>query len=179
MPLQPLTSENGPTEFRPASHRRGGAKRVKRAEVAVECAAGDAILFDYRVDHRGLANGSDADRLVFFVGLGRPSFRDTRNTRSGVPLFPETHERWAPRLVAEDGAVTPLEGDDSGEKFVLFQMTVDLGEGRSGALRVHAGDEAAAVAAAFCAAHALPAMCAEPLAASIAQQMELARGAVT
>ena len=61
-----------------------------------------------------------------------------------------------------------LEGDDSGEKFVLFQMTVELGEGRSGAIRVHAGDEPSAVASAFCAEHALPAMYAEPLAASIA-----------
>merc|ERR1711903_67846 len=79
VPLQPLTAANGPTEFRLGSHRRRtDAKRLRQDGVAVTCDAGDALLFDYRVDHRGLANASDEDRLVFFLAFARPSFRAKR-----------------------------------------------------------------------------------------------------
>ena len=188
VPLADLTVENGPTEFRLGSQRRrraepepepsgARAKRPRPDEVAVDCARGSALLFDYRVDHRGLANVSDRDRLVLFLGYSRPWFRDTKNTRSKVPLFPDTYEAWVPRSVAADGEATLLHGDDSGERFELFDMAVALGENTTDTIRVHDSDDPDDLAAAFCAKHALPAECASQIADSIRAQMRLARPA--
>ena len=121
------------------------------------CDAGDALLFDYRVDHRGLANASDEDRLVFFLAFARPSFRDEKNARSTVPLFPESH--------------VALTGDRGETSCVLFELTVD----GVGTIRVCEGDAPEAVAVAFCSKHALPSEAAAPLAAAIEQQMELCK----
>ena len=157
VPLQPLTAANGPTEFRLGSHRRRtDAKRLRQEGVAVMCDAGDALLFDYRVDHRGLANASDEDRLVFFCAFARPSFRDEKNARSTVPLFPESHV--APSSRGETSCV-------------LFELTVD----GVGNIRVCEGDVPEFVAAAFCSKHDLPGEAAAPLAAAIEQQMELCK----
>jgi hypothetical protein len=158
VPLQPLTAANGPTEFRLGSHRRraNDAKRLRQDGVAVTCDAGDALLFDYRVDHRGLANASDEDRLVFFLAFARPAFRDEKNARSTVPLFPASH-------------VAP---SDRGEtSCVLFELTVD----GVGTIRVCEGDIPETVATAFCSEHDLPGQAAAPLAAAIEQQMELCK----
>ena len=159
VPLQPLTAANGPTEFRLGSHRRraNDAKRLRQDGVAVMCDAGDALLFDYRVDHRGLANASDEDRLVFFCAFARPAFRDEKNARSTVPLFPESH--------------VALTGDRGETSCVLFELTVD----GVGTIRVCEGDIPEAVAAAFCSKHDLPGEAAAPLAAAIEQQMELCK----
>ena len=90
------------------------------------CDAGDALFFDYRVDHRGLANASDEDRLVFFLAFARPSFdamRDEKNARrSTVPLFPRVAR----------GAL----GDRGETSCVLFELTVD----GVGTIRVCEGD---------------------------------------
>ena len=157
VPLQPLTAANGPTEFRLGSHRRrDDTKRLRQDGVAVTCDAGDALLFDYRVDHRGLANASDEDRLVFFCAFARPSFRDEKNARSTVPLFPESH-------------VAP---SDRGEtSCVLFELTVD----GVGTIRVCEGDVPEAVAAAFCSQHDLSGEAVAPLSAAIEQQMDLCK----
>ena len=159
VPLQPLTAANGPTEFRLGSHRRrsNDAKRLRQDGVAVMCDAGDALLFDYRVDHRGLANQSDEDRLVFFCAFARPAFRDEKNARSTVPLFPASH--------------VALTGDRGETSCVLFELTVD----GVGTIRVCEGDAPEAVAGAFCSKHALPSEAAAPLAAAIEQQMELCK----
>ena len=158
VPLQPLTAANGPTEFRLGSHRRRtDAKRLRQEGVAVMCDAGDALLFDYRVDHRGLANASDEDRLVFFCAFARPSFRDEKNARSTVPLFPASH--------------VALAGDRGETSCVLFELTVD----GVGTIRVCEGDAPEAVAGAFCSKHALPGEAAAPLSAAIEQQMELCK----
>jgi hypothetical protein len=41
--------------------------------------AGDAIIFDYRILHRGLANGSPDDRPLAYFTYGRQWFRDATN----------------------------------------------------------------------------------------------------
>ena len=159
VPLQPLTAANGPTEFRLGSHRSraNDTKRLRQDGVAVMCDAGDALLFDYRVDHRGLANASDEDRLVFFCAFARPEFRDEKNARSTVPLFPASH--------------VALTGDRGETSCVLFELTVD----GVGNIRVCEGDIPEAVAAAFCSRHDLPGEAAAPLAAAIEQQMDLCK----
>lgn len=158
VPLQPLTAANGPTEFRLGSHRRrADAKRMRQDGVSVMCDAGDALLFDYRIDHRGLANASDEDRLVFFLAFARMTFRDEKNARSTVPLFPESHT-----------AIAGFRGETS---CVLFELTVD----GVGTIRVYAGDEPAVVAEVFCSQHDLPGEAVAPLSAAIEQQVELCK----
>ena len=55
---------------------------------------GDAIIFDYRVLHRGLANGGSHPRPVFYLALGKPGRADTSN-------FPAT-QLADPPLLMED-----------------------------------------------------------------------------
>jgi hypothetical protein len=68
-PLVDLTQENGPTEFRIGSHRRDDNnlskiakdnKASKLVEFPLLCPAGGAVLFDYRIQHRGRANMSSS-----------------------------------------------------------------------------------------------------------------------
>ena len=108
VPPASLTAANGPTEFRLGSHRRraNDAKRLRQDGVAVRADAGDAPLFDYRVDHRGLANASDADRLVFFLALARPSFRDEKNAVDGAGCSP--NRTWRSPGTAAAPRVRPL-----------------------------------------------------------------------
>ena len=80
VPLQPLTAANGPTEFRLGSHRRrADAKRMRQDGVSVMCDAGDALLFDYRVLHRGGANSSSEERPLLYFTYARPWFTDATN----------------------------------------------------------------------------------------------------
>ena len=53
VPLVALTPANGPTEFVPTTHLHWDADE---RPVCLTADAGDAILFDYRTKHRGLAN---------------------------------------------------------------------------------------------------------------------------
>ena len=57
-------------------------------------AAGDLVLFDYRVLHRGLANTCERPRPVFYLALGKPGRLDTSN-------FPAT-QLADPPLLMED-----------------------------------------------------------------------------
>ena len=78
IPLVPLTNDLGPTEFKPKTHQwtRSTFKMMIGAKARGETvpnelptlAVGDALLFDYRVLHRGRGNVSDA--VGEFVGVG-------------------------------------------------------------------------------------------------------------
>ena len=80
IPLVDVTAELGPTEFVPGTHRQGGASGggffdllgagASAASVSPECAAGDLLIFDYRVRHRGVGNrsrGPGATRPVAYL----------------------------------------------------------------------------------------------------------------
>ena len=59
-----------------------GSERGERAGIeglTFNAAAGSAILFDYRILHRGLGNGSPADRPMLYFTYGRQWFRDSTN----------------------------------------------------------------------------------------------------
>ena len=102
---------NGATEFALGSHRRGFDRSPARA--APRCALGDAVLFDYRTWHRGLANESDADRPVLYLVVARPWWRDDRNdpTNNPASIFGEAAARAAPparvRLDLDEVAAAP------------------------------------------------------------------------
>ena len=110
VPLVAL-GENGATEFALGSHRRGFDRSPARA--APRCALGDAVLFDYRTWHRGLANESDADRPVLYLVVARPWWRDDRNdpTNNPASIFGEAAARAAPparvRLDLDEVAAAP------------------------------------------------------------------------
>ena len=78
----------GKTEFFVGSHRKEcrydpGGKPSARFD---GLAAGSAIVFDYRVLHRGLANRSGAARPLLYFTYGRAWFRDATNYPS-LSLF--------------------------------------------------------------------------------------------
>lgn len=93
LPLVDVPMAMGPTEVRPGSHVHtrnlapmllaARARKTLRAPVIPLLRRGDALLFDYRILHRGRANGSEAvdedgdddlngsERNVTFVGSGK------------------------------------------------------------------------------------------------------------
>lgn len=108
IPLVPVDRKNG-TEFIPGSQRLGhadqgrGKKHTQRPQVPL----GNAILFDYRVIHRGLANVTTAPRPCYYVTYSRDWYTDKYNfserrykRRLEVdPSFLETREERARRRV--------------------------------------------------------------------------------
>ena len=114
MPLVDLCEDNGPTEFFPTTHRCSAGRRQtaiahlrskhspsptqagKKGErehggagvegLTFDAAAGGAILFDYRILHRGLGNRSTADRPMLYFTYGRQWFKDSTNYPS-LSLF--------------------------------------------------------------------------------------------
>mmetsp|Transcript_9966 Transcript_9966/g.15039 ORF Transcript_9966/g.15039 Transcript_9966/m.15039 type:complete len:259 (+) Transcript_9966:38-814(+) len=101
VPLIDITLAEGPTEFRPGSQRltldlknmflRAFASKQLRKPVKPTLRKGSALLFDYRVLHRGTANRTDAPRPVYVVTFAKSWYKDTLNfpgrsvfaTRSG------------------------------------------------------------------------------------------------
>lgn len=89
VPLVDLTPANGPTQFRPGSHVHtrdlarltllARIKKTLRPAAAPAPTAGGAVVFDYRVLHRGLANTSPADRPVLVLTYCAPWYRDVLN----------------------------------------------------------------------------------------------------
>lgn len=92
VPLVDVTAENGPTELRPGTHYHtrdlarqmllAKARGALRPAVAPVLAQGDALLFDYRVLHRGRANvGRDESerRSLLCITVSQPWFRDLVN----------------------------------------------------------------------------------------------------
>jgi hypothetical protein len=243
-PLVDLTKENGPTEFRIGSHLRDSSEN-KNTESDVEfpllCPAGSAVLFDYRIQHRGRANllkaavppspsvasreieplsNIDNARPVLYLAYAKTYFKDHGNTRSGRRLVQGGNASlWATRTL--EGRPVPygkgfedysLEGDDDnngerknkndkinaqdidqaaktrviseaksttaanndgvGERWILFQLTLELPDGKSEILRVHNGDVAVEVAQQFCFKHGLQDDFVSVLAQMIQRQMD-------
>ena len=90
VPLVDVTEDNGPTEFWPGSHvltqskttfakMRLGTARDMPPSVKLAGAKGDAIIFDYRVIHRGRKNVAESSRPVLYLTSSRSWFRDAQN----------------------------------------------------------------------------------------------------
>jgi len=188
-PLVDITPDNGGTEFIPGSHIFGQFDMHKN-EFGLCCKAGDAILFDYRVKHRGGANLSISDRPVLYLAYAKSFFRDAGNVRSGNSLVssPSLSPVWVSRMLSgepmrmncgfedsngnaitssspanamatnptttNDEITAAAEGDHqaqgSGERWVLFQMNIELDSGDPQTITVHNGDVASEVSSQFC-----------------------------
>ena len=90
VPLVDLACDasNGPTQYYPGSQNTR-ADAPPAGAVAVDfggAPAGSAILFDYRILHRGLRNDTDAPRPMLYYTYGRQWFRDSTNY-SELSLF--------------------------------------------------------------------------------------------
>jgi len=86
-PLVQLDEDIGPTEVQAGSHILGKFTSPDGGTFALTCRDGDAVLFDYRIKHRGMANNMQFDRPVLYLAYSKPYFRDVGNTRSTKSLF--------------------------------------------------------------------------------------------
>ena len=93
VPLVDFTAENGPTEYHPGSHIVGRADELlnsgeyqTKPTVKILAAAGSAIMYDYRVLHRGTANVGGADRAMVYLTYTVPWFEDRRFYRKTVTV---------------------------------------------------------------------------------------------
>ena len=78
VPLVDLTPANGPTEFQLGTHIKANLVQPRR-RCSAACAAGDLVVYDTRVMHRGGANASEADRPMVYLTFSRVWYRDTLN----------------------------------------------------------------------------------------------------
>lgn len=81
VPLVPITPDCGATALVPGSHRDSGMlKRIREGEQVAahepELAPGDAMIWDNRLVHWGLANTSATPRPLLLVYVQRPWFRN-------------------------------------------------------------------------------------------------------
>jgi hypothetical protein len=83
IPLVDLTSRNGPTEFCLGSHILGLEGYDRDFVDTPTPKAGNPVIFDYRLGHRGLGNSSQSVRPVVYVTYARAAqgkeFRDSVN----------------------------------------------------------------------------------------------------
>ncbi|KAL3893674.1 MAG: hypothetical protein SGARI_008009, partial [Bacillariaceae sp.] len=92
-PLIDLEQELGPTEVQAGSHRLGKFYDPTQSRFGLEANAGDAILFDYRLKHRGGVNLSfQQDRPILYLAYAKPWFMDTANTRSRSSIFADHND---------------------------------------------------------------------------------------
>jgi len=106
LPLVPLTSAIGPTQFWPGTHAEFGdapppnARSVTFAvspedggiERKAAAVPGDAIIFDYRILHRGLSNESEQARPLAYFTFAKPWFSDVTNYTNTSLFGEETNE---------------------------------------------------------------------------------------
>lgn len=86
-PLVDLTKQNGPTDVLPGTHNNTWNNTITTTDaLSLCCQAGDAILFDYRLQHRGRANFTNEPRPILYLAYAKSFFRDAGNTRSGHSL---------------------------------------------------------------------------------------------
>ena len=83
IPLVDLTLENGPTEFCLGSHILGHEGFDEKFVEIPIVRAGTPVIFDYRLGHRGLANGSQTCRPIVYCTYAAAAdgkeFRDSVN----------------------------------------------------------------------------------------------------
>lgn len=90
LPLVDISQDNGPTEFVLGSHREDAhiwkssnlSDDGEEADaVSLTCSAGTALVFDYRILHRGAANTTSSDRPCLYFTYAKPWFKDHQNLR--------------------------------------------------------------------------------------------------
>jgi ectoine hydroxylase-related dioxygenase (phytanoyl-CoA dioxygenase family) len=197
-PLVDLSTENGCTEFVPGSHRLRHFDSTIETTFGLCCKIGGAVLFDYRLKHRGGSNISQEPRPVLYLAYSKPFFRDTGNIRSESSLIYSksiSSPPWVSRMLPgeasavkmgqgfeirregnrkdNDNIVSSKAASGSGERWVLFRMNVEIpGFRESKTITVHHGEVAREVSSQFCKKHALDESFISVLQGAIQQQMD-------
>uniref|UniRef100_A0A7S1RZD9 Fe2OG dioxygenase domain-containing protein n=1 Tax=Alexandrium catenella TaxID=2925 RepID=A0A7S1RZD9_ALECA len=98
VPLVDLDASNGPTEFILGSHRlkAGPAGGGHCSVLSSRCHAGTAIVFDYRIKHRGSPNKTPSQRPMLYFTYCKPWFIDHQNHRSQASIFERAPQAAAP-----------------------------------------------------------------------------------
>lgn len=130
LPLVDVDPDLGPTQFLPGSHvaRRDDprfAEPITRPPAEPLPRAGDAVLFDYRIVHRGGSHARSASRPVYYAVAARSWFVDDYN----FPNAPSIFDDQAQRVTCDD--------DDDGRSDRSTVCCLSSG-------RVYAGDRLAA-----------------------------------
>ena len=200
-PLVDLHNENGPTEVMPGSHRLGKLNDPTASKFGLCCDAGSAILFDYRLNHRGGANFTSEPRPILYLAYAKPFFRDAGNIRSGHSIIAQSptskpSPAWVARILSGnpvrmgegfdwhytptseqisekvDAEVSASAALGSGERWILFKMNIEIpGCSEPKVIVVHHGDVASEVATQFCRENEITDDFAPMLTASIQNQM--------
>lgn len=98
MPLVPVGSDNGATQFQLGSHRVPAVDENAPLHHVERFAPGDAMAWDFRTQHRGKANTTDMNRPALHFTLSRPFWFDHQNYDGGEP-----------RLIADADVVERLD----------------------------------------------------------------------
>ncbi|KAH8059537.1 hypothetical protein JL721_9277 [Aureococcus anophagefferens] len=103
VPLIDSGLRQGATEFVPKTHYDWSADE---RPVVLEAHAGDAVVFDWRLKHRGLANKGAANRPLLYMTYSKPWFVDKYNFSGPLPgpaaARPATTREAAERRRPED-----------------------------------------------------------------------------
>jgi len=86
VPLVDVDVPLGPTEFVPGTHRRWD---LPSQSLVLTPRAGQPLIFDYRVKHRGLGNTSTLPRPVLYITYTKNGWKDVQNfSRARYRKFP-------------------------------------------------------------------------------------------
>mmetsp|Transcript_38204 Transcript_38204/g.59633 ORF Transcript_38204/g.59633 Transcript_38204/m.59633 type:complete len:288 (-) Transcript_38204:129-992(-) len=166
VPLVDVNERNGATEFIPGSHKLDGQGHSGNEEFSIrlEARAGEAVIFDYRCQHRRGANNTENDRHVIYFTYSKEWWSDTRNHRSHKSLF----DSQALDQIVNAGDEVEPDVEQSG-----LELQMNIG-GSNITLRVGPEEEIQSVVRNFCSKHEL-----EDFADCITQQVRSALGQVT
>lgn len=116
VPLVDLTTANGPTEFVPTTQVLGKFDAPENP-VAVCASAGDVVLMDYRIKHRGLGNNSSEPRPLLYITYAKKGWTDRANFSSrryrALPELDDT-KRFQPQVKRKFNPDVSATGDKSG-----------------------------------------------------------------
>ncbi|MEM9061796.1 MAG: phytanoyl-CoA dioxygenase family protein [Pseudomonadota bacterium] len=94
IPLVDMTADNGATELWPGSHRLPAPTAAEADEVRdtipwrrADAAAGDALIWDFRLFHRGGGNATKTPRPILYMTYARPWFTDRNNWQEKSGLW--------------------------------------------------------------------------------------------
>jgi len=76
LPLVDITRANGGTQMTPRSHKNYDCPEP---QITLLAKSGQAVLFDYRLKHRGLGNSSTAPRPVIYLTYAKPFYSNDAN----------------------------------------------------------------------------------------------------
>jgi ectoine hydroxylase-related dioxygenase (phytanoyl-CoA dioxygenase family) len=127
-PLVDLRTENGPTAFAPGTHSDGACRDALATiietgdpaqQISPLLSTGDAVMFDCRLLHRGRANRSTNDRVIAYLTVAAPWWRDDE-------MFHSTQPTTAAALLGEALlARTAVDDNDDGTGHPHYTLRIE------------------------------------------------------